>query len=684
MENSLFRRGIIDPRTRQNHLQSTLQTCGEHRLRSPQLLVGHFPVPHFALRIWDYLGIQTQLVPYSLATLAFISSGLWQQAPAPHDSPASVATESTVVTNPNSPKTPATPTWPTRYSPRGIHRLKNTHHEQEELERGARCSGSRYQHIAGDQVSMSQRDTALPHQSTGSPAREDHLPLAGVQYEQQRPDGSGASHMGLKPGSSSQPQHPHSARLFGVHNILNPLDPQRRAPAGVPHAPGHASAGLYGQPPQFSGHPQTGSHPSTPVGGVITLPGPSTSDRSHPLPPAPLHNQRKILSPKAPRVSGINAGSDASRLHHHAQVASPVKRTGEGSPGEYRPSPTHHPNSLPHTPNLPGASVSRSFSQPTIPALSGPHPPPPHLQPGDRPPIPPAHPHFQQDMYGRRSFSTSAAHGPLGDTHMPWTDPSGRRPSLGPPMMGEGQQAFMTLPGSDPIPIHVDYSQASKKADEKRQRNAKASTRHRRKRKAMQEESAKQLQDLKDEREELELQIEELSAQRDFYRNDRNLLRDLVSRTPGITEHATRPHTPPLTSRISGFGGVSPRRSSRMLREYSSETSSSERPAQRQRTDGRSDSIPSYGMASVGTPTNQQLSMHGQMYGIPPRPASAASSAGTGERLPPLRAMEVPQFGHGQHEQDPRTGHWIPIQQRSYETGWATSVRKPGEGPPPR
>lgn len=615
-----------------------------------------------------------------------MSASLWHQAPALHDSPASVGTESTVVTNPNSPKTPATPTWPTRYSPRQTHQLKNSHQEQEGFERGARCSGSRYQHIAGDQVSMSQRDTALPHQSTGSPAHEDQPLPANVQYGQQRPDGGdGVGNMGPSPSSNTHPQQLHPARLHGVHNILNPPESQRRAAAGLSHAPEHPSVGQYGQPHQFFGHAQSGSHPSTPVGGVMTLPGPLTSGDPPHLPAASLHNTRKILSPKAPRSSSINLGNPIQggdpRLHQNVQMASPVKRAREGSPEGYRPSPTHHPSSLPQTPNVPGASISRSFSQPMIQPLSGPHPPPLPLPSGDRPSVSPAHPHFQPDMYNRRSFSTSTGPGPVGDTHMPWTDPPGRRTSLGPPMIGEGQQAFMTLPGSDPIPIHVDYSQASKKADEKRQRNAKASTRHRRKRKAMQEESARQLQDLKDEREEMELQIEELTAQRDFYRNDRNLLRDLVSRTAGISEHAARPHSPPLTSRMT-MGGLSPRRGPRMLREYSSEASSSERPTQRQRTDDRSDSsIPSYGIQSVGTPTAQQSSLHGQMYGMPPRPGSATSSTGTGERLPPLRAMEAPQPSHGQHEQDPRTGQWMPIQPRSYEMGWATA-RKPGEGPP--
>ncbi|KAH7111614.1 hypothetical protein EDB81DRAFT_671376 [Dactylonectria macrodidyma] len=109
----------------------------------------------------------------------------------------------------------------------------------------------------------------------------------------------------------------------------------------------------------------------------------------------------------------------------------------------------------------------------------------------------------------------------------------------------EGQQAFLALPGSDSlIYVEVDYSQASKKADEKRQRNARASTRHRRKKKIMQEENTKQLQELRDERRQLEIQLEELTHQRDFYQDDRNRLRDIVSQTPGISHLATGPSSP--------------------------------------------------------------------------------------------------------------------------------------------
>ncbi|KAM6540095.1 hypothetical protein FALCPG4_001832 [Fusarium falciforme] len=67
--------------------------------------------------------------------------------------------------------------------------------------------------------------------------------------------------------------------------------------------------------------------------------------------------------------------------------------------------------------------------------------------------------------------------------------------------------------------------------------------------------------------------------------------------------------------------------------------------------------------------------MQGPGYGGPSRPSSAASST-SGERLPPLRAMDgrpPPVPGQGQvQEQDPRTGQWVSVQPRVPETGWAT------------
>uniref|UniRef100_A0A8H7TTT8 BZIP domain-containing protein n=1 Tax=Bionectria ochroleuca TaxID=29856 RepID=A0A8H7TTT8_BIOOC len=209
----------------------------------------------------------------------------------------------------------------------------------------------------------------------------------------------------------------------------------------------------------------------------------------------------------------------------------------------------------------------------------------------------PGHGHFQPGPYGGRSFSASAVTGPPLDE--PTWPESMRRSSLGAQIIaGDGQQAFISLPGSDaPIPIHVDYSQASKKADEKRQRNAKASTRHRRKRKAIQEENAKQLQDLKESREDMELKIEELTVQRDFYRRERNRLREIVTRTPSIAEHAKSVSSPTITP--ARVGSYSPRRN---IREYSSEASSNERPARRQRIDDGSETSLASFAGGPGTP----------------------------------------------------------------------------------
>lgn len=248
----------------------------------------------------------------------------------------------------------------------------------------------------------------------------------------------------------------------------------------------------------------------------------------------------------------------------------------------------------------------------------------------------------------------------------------------------------MTLPGSEtPIAVQVDYSQASKKADEKRQRNAKASTRHRRKKKTIQEENVRQIQEMADEKDDLVERVEQLTRQRDFYRDERNRLRDIVLRTPSIAQHASGPPSPTSTRSVTSYQDRSPIAQSRHMptpsQGYLSEASSVERPAQRRRTEER----PEYGVnysTQPGPPPSTLPPMQGHGQGMPPRPASAASFVPL-ERLPPLRSIE----GHppadvasGQpHERDPVTGDWRPAQPRPYETGWATP-RHPGDGGQPR
>ncbi|XWW97474.1 hypothetical protein V2A60_005456 [Cordyceps javanica] len=221
---------------------------------------------------------------------------------------------------------------------------------------------------------------------------------------------------------------------------------------------------------------------------------------------------------------------------------------------------------------------------------------------------------------------------------------------------------------------------ASKKADEKRQRNAKASTRHRRKKKNIQEENIRLLQDLKDDQEAMAEQIDNLTRQRDFYREERNRLRDIVLRTPAISQHASGPPSPLSARSVNSYADHSPTASQpRPLHTpsqgYISETSSVERPAQRRRTDDRPEYSTNYS-TQPGPPPATLPPMHSHVQSMPPRPATALATTHQ-ERLPPLRAIDGPSShqlhsGHATHERDPVTGDWRVAQPRTYETGWAT------------
>ncbi|KAM5360069.1 hypothetical protein ACJA88_014954 [Fusarium oxysporum] len=297
----------------------------------------------------------------------------------------------------------------------------------------------------------------------------------------------------------------------------------------------------------------------------------------------------------------------------------------------------------------------------------------------DHPQPPLVHPQtsYSPNMQAGRPFPNP---GPSSETASPWSETLQRR-GMGGSLFGvEGQQALLGLPGSEaPISVYIDFSQASKKADEKRQRNAVASTRHRRKKKIMQEENAKQLKELRDERHLMEIWIEELIQQRDFYREDRNRLRDIVAQTPSISGLAAGPPSPTistsnsyvetglLASGPSGFMG------------YGGDTVSNARPVKRRRTDDHPEySLPPYGSPAsahpTASPSGPPMPIPG--YGAPSCPSSVASSA-SGERLPPLRAMEGrpptgPPPWPGVQEQDPRTGQWLPVQPRITKAGWAT------------
>lgn len=557
---------------------------------------------------------------------------------------------------------------------------------------------------------MSQSGSATIPQSrrrSKSPAGANDQPSLSTALSAQagghdgRPGLAGLSHIN---GDRRFQQYP--PRNLGVHNILNPSEPQHSGQEGShapstarPHepeltTPGSTPGSYPPSRPFFPGHNASASLPGTPIPGSMMTPmAGSASGRNSPTTGYPFPasaNPRRILSPRPPRATSMShsgpLGSLDTRQPPFAATASPIKRPLEMEGAEdrrpYIPGLHHHSGVAPspHGPPHQAPAPVRSLSQPIA------------RSPGMSPNLPlsttPIHPQptqvpFQPEASPARSFSTT---GSTSEGAAPWSEMI-RRHGMGAALVGgDGQQAYMTLPGSDtPIPVQVDYSQASKKADEKRQRNAVASTRHRRKKKIMQEESAKQLQDLTDKQQEMAAQLDQMASALEFYRRDRNRLRDVVARNPSMSEHANCPPSPTYPI-IRPLGDRSPSHRNVHIatpsQGYASETSSVERPAQRRRTDERPEfSMPVYEPPSGGPSTPTLPPMHGQVYGVPPRPLSAASS-GAGDRLPPLRAMDGPPPSGQPHEQDPRTGQWIPVQPRQHETGWATAPRRPLEGPP--
>ncbi|KAH7267565.1 uncharacterized protein BKA55DRAFT_589934 [Fusarium redolens] len=553
---------------------------------------------------------------------------------------------------------------------------------------------------------MSHTGPASQHasrRSSRSPLGDDQVSPSSVRHRQlgDRDLRQDVSNVPYTNGEERLQQVPQ--KTLGVHNILNPMEPRLLASGGSSHLPPAARPSESTTPGQAAGsipgpfagarafppaQPASISLPGTPLGPMTPLGGPS-SGRNSPTTafPFPAVNSARPKAsptqhPRAISVSHVPSRESDGRqsLHGFSSAKRPFEDiTPEDTRTQY---PHLHP--LTGAPTGPPSAMSdpgRLHSQPPVASPGTQAPlsafPPSHAPGRPQPPLVHSQTSYSPNMQAGRPFLSP---GPPSESASPWSETL-RRHGMGGSLFGvEGQQALLALPGSEaPIPVHMDFSQASKKADEKRQRNAVASTRHRRKKKIMQEENSKQLQELRDERRLMEIRIEELIQQRDFYREDRNRLRDIVAQTPSISGLAAGPPSPTISTSNSyaETGSLASGPSGSMS--YG-EALSNERPAQRRRTDDHPEySLPPYGSPASGHPSASPsglppMPMSG--YGGPSRPSSAASSA-SGERLPPLRVMEGrpptgPPPGPGVQEQDPRTGQWIPVQPRVPETGWAT------------
>ncbi|KAJ3942140.1 uncharacterized protein N0V96_007632 [Colletotrichum fioriniae] len=195
---------------------------------------------------------------------------------------------------------------------------------------------------------------------------------------------------------------------------------------------------------------------------------------------------------------------------------------GEEGPQETLRSATGLPFSGPPSLGPPSAGMGplttppRSMSQPMVG----------HMQPGnpDRPQLPP----MARDPHGRPTEFHGQPMLPPGQNYPPpqspgvpvWSTP-GAGTSLYQSLRSDVTKAeggmVVRLPGDEGgILIPVDVHQASKQADEKRQRNAGASARFRQRKKERDQEQTASLQKLEQRGRDLEARVRELTRERDF------------------------------------------------------------------------------------------------------------------------------------------------------------------------
>ncbi|OHE98730.1 hypothetical protein CORC01_05996 [Colletotrichum orchidophilum] len=511
--------------------------------------------------------------------------------------------------------------------------------------------------------------------------------------------------------SAAGERHPHAPRSLGIRGLINPSEAQQEGSTGESSQPRttDSQTSPYGMPPRqysisgdrpfaFQGRSHPSSQPATPAGHPTTTPLGHTPSEHSPksgFPFPPMGAPRQILSPREVRAASVSQASMRGPEPQQTPFLPPhaprMKRPYPGEDGPLEPfrSASGLPFSGPPSLGPPSAGMGplttppRSMSQ----SMVG------HMQPGnpDRPQLPP----MARDSHGRPQEYHGQPMLPPGQNYPPpqspgvpvWSTP-GAGTSLYQSLRSDVTKAeggmVVRLPGDEGgILIPVDVHQASKQADEKRQRNAGASARFRQRKKERDQEQTASLQKLEQRGRDLEVRVRELTRERDFYRDERNRLRDVVLRTP-LSDMANGPPSPTSSRSGGSMAETSPMAQAPMLPHQSqgyasSEASSVERPTRRRRTD--SAPPPEFSMPSYGTPIPQAGNlppMQAPAYSMmPQRPPSTAPG---GERLPPLRGMEGSYPGQESGPGVSAGGPLYPSYTRvPHETGFASR----STGPPP-
>ncbi|TPX11188.1 uncharacterized protein E0L32_001006 [Thyridium curvatum] len=533
------------------------------------------------------------------------------------------------------------------------------------------------------------------------------------------PQSSGGSPIPV-PEEGEQLQQP-VARTFGVYNILNPSDHRGASSTEQriidPRAENEGDTAVMQGSPHYhhTESPSTGTkrqnvEEQTLERGNISLPpiagssnpSPSTDRPSPTLAPHySMGGVRRILTPRSPLTRALS--------HSSVPLSTTKGRHGYGAHTGSQLAAQHYDDSPP-----PGSIIDRPSESAFFPASS--MPPHPALRSLSQPGLGFQTPDTQNAGlpsldWSRRSTALAAATGyggspsPGGVGSLTGGAPgavSGEQWSSGPARLGQGNtggitvgdtQQYITITPThgEEIRVPVDIHQASRQADEKRLRNAGASARFRARKKEKDKEVQVGMQRLESQNRELQKRLQEAEAERDFYRNERNRLRHIMYREPGLREAAeSGPPSPTSTARSGGsfiaehspMPALPPQQPSVPAPSYFNEPPNVEPPARRRRTDpapGIEFSTPAYGSPG-STP-------------LPPIPVPTFVPASglpltspSGQRLPPLRGLGSSQALAGPDSGPPpppslpvgtQPAQLAPYGRRPYDSHWQAGPRYP-------
>ncbi|ETN38628.1 uncharacterized protein HMPREF1541_06665 [Cyphellophora europaea CBS 101466] len=438
------------------------------------------------------------------------------------------------------------------------------------------------------------------------------------------------------------------ARGLGMHSILNPSSE---------NTPTSATDSISRLPPPIrSPRSRKRQEPSSPTREQVHL--------------ATLPAIRPVLTAKSPGLRAASLGTQSL----------PSIQTTSGYPGPAHTAPdsrvyTAEPG-VADIPALPSLAVTQrsyapiqpqdvsqqsSVGQTSIPTPTSHAVPPVIHPPSQDPAFPRPSPSLSHQTSPFHHYSSAPVSQNVPATYRSQTTPGGYAQDVvrrGQPEnyhsgQGNYQMTLETDEGPMVVPVELDLLHASKVADEKRKRNAGASARFRARRKEKEKEASHTISSLQQD-------LRELRAERDFYREERNFMRDFAARHVGIAQLPVRPSSP--ISRVNPMSAMSGTDTSRHSDDGGRPRSDSAPAAQRRRT---GDFQPTF-----SPPQSEQPMVYGTLFAPqqgmplppphqPPPPHASPRSVHPGPPLPPPLGPRS-QSSYDPFRRDPFDRAWEP------------------------